>query len=485
MALNTLANDMASLPLKAIPLDLKIDRLIQVDQFRVATLIASGLFKVGKNLEYEGKLAKNSYWDKDRRKLFIELKDEHFSDGSVLHSEHVINSLKNCIKTSRKNTTSSFDKILGYKEFVSGKTTKLKGLKEIDDHNLVIEAEDYVPLLKEDLTLVACSIIKSIKPGSNNLLDGAIGTGAYRVLRSSKNEIILGRRKGKGPNRVKFFATNDFGNYQKLKDSADLILTESDIGKLKDFNSHRNSRLGNWQLSFNNQKTPFNNKLLRKAISLGIDFDSLYKNMGWEEARLQRGLFPFGMRGFRKRESIKRNLAEANKILKTLGHTNKKPLEFKILLSKKNGTDKVVSIWAQAFKGLNANPTIKVVDQGELIKLRNKGQFNIIFHGKASGSPDPHIILSSYLSDSRFNTPRVKNTRCDFLIRDSIRTHNTYARWEKYKKAEDCLLDTYFIVPLATVNYGLALVRKPWRITRKNQYLLYPYRVDEWEKDSL
>ena len=55
-------------------------------------------------------------------------------------------------------------------------------------------------------------------------------------------------------------------------------------------------------------------------------------------------------------------------------------------------------------------------------------------------------------------------------------------RFSVYKKAEDCLLDAAILMPLSTVQPGVALMRKPWKFTRQNKYLLYPYWISEWHK---
>lgn len=479
----SIAENKVQLPLKAIPDHLKTDRLIQVDQFRVVALLADSLFEVGKKLQVVGKLAKTSYWDKSRKKLHIELGDVTFSDGSVLDSKSVVNSISACVKSSERNTTSAFTKIKGYKDFIPGKSKSLRGLKILSEKKLSIEVDSFAPLLKENLSSTACSIVKSIKNNSNDLLNGAIGTGPYTLKERSKGHIHLVHRYGKGPKSVLFLPTDNYGDFQKMKGSFNLILVDSNVGDTPGYNKHKNSRLGNWQFSFNNQSPPFNKLELRKAISLGIDYEILLKTFNWEKERLQKGLFPFGMRGFQKRELEDRNLNESIKIFKTFGYTKKKPLIFTLLLSKRKNIESKIKLLERAFSEMPVKVSVKLVAQRDLIKLRNRGKFDILFHGKASGSHDPHIILSSYMSASRFNTPRVKNLKCDELIKKSLQTYDRPLRWSYYKEAENCLLQTYFIVPLATVNGGYALVKKPWRIARKNQYLLYPYFVNEWVKD--
>ena len=471
------------LPLRAIPENLKVNRLIQVDQVRVARLLSSSLFQIGKNLQLEGKLAKSSYWDKQRKKLHIQLGSATFSDGFQLDADSVISSLSRCIKFGSKNTTSAFTKIKGYQDFISGKSHTLRGLLKEGKNKIAIQTTLFAPLMKENLSSVACSITKPLKKDSHDLLDGAIGVGPYTIANKSKIAIVLKKRFGQGPKNVKFVPTNHYGNFDKLKDNANLILVNSKIENQRGFNSHKNSRLAYWQLSFNNESKPFSNIELRRAISLGLNHKQLALDMEWEKTNLQKGLFPLGMRGFQARNASERNLEKANKILTKSGYSPQKPLKFSLLLSKKKGSEKFLSTWKIAFQGLFVEPSIELIDHKELIKRRGKGEFDLLFHGKDAGSHDPHILLASYLSNSHFNTPRIKNKKCDELIILSLETYEKSERWSYYQKTEQCLLSTYFIIPLATLNSGYALVKKPWKISQKNQYRLNPYDVSNWVKE--
>ena len=348
---------------------------------------------------------------------------------------------------------------------------------------LVIKTTGFAPLIKENLASIACSIVKPIQGHSNDLLDGAVSTGPYILVRKSDRQIELKKRSGTGPEKVIFEATNHFGDFQKLKDKMSLILVDFDPGKTPGFTKHVNSMLGNWQLSFNNEKGKFSNLELRKAITYGINFKHLKEKLDWSEDRLQGGLFPFGMRGFMRRTFDDKNKSKASKILASLGYSQKNPLKFTILMAKGHGSEKAKPIWGEVFGDLPIVSRIELVDQTELVRRRDAGDFEALYHGKAAGSHDPHIILASYLSSSRFNTPRIKNKSCDSKIRHALSEHDHDLRWAHYKDAEKCLLGTYFIVPLATVNSGFALVKSPWRLSRKNQYLLHPYYANEWVRE--
>ena len=104
LAFRSFAEETVYLPLKAIPKHLKVDRLIQLDQFRVVALLANSLYEVGPKLQIDGKLAKSSVWDKDRKRLTIQLADARFPDGHEISADDVIRSVSACINPNPRLT---------------------------------------------------------------------------------------------------------------------------------------------------------------------------------------------------------------------------------------------------------------------------------------------------------------------------------------------------------------------------------------------
>ena len=100
------------------------------------------------------------------------------------------------------------------------------------------------------------------------VVNGAIGTGPYVLKEKTRaTQLFLAKKlEVSGPGEIRFLATNSFGNFEKLKGAMDLILVNSEIGEVPNFNKHRYSRFGNWQFSFNNQSHPFSDSRLRESI---------------------------------------------------------------------------------------------------------------------------------------------------------------------------------------------------------------------------
>lgn len=250
-----------------------------------------------------------------------------------------------------------------------------------------------------------------------------------------------------------------------------------------EFNQFEYARLGFYQLVLNNSRPPFNSEKVRKAIELGLDFDALAKGVGWKPEYLQAGFFPYGMRGFRQRAQG-RNVAEANKLLASAGYSAANPLKFTITMAKAKTSEHEATIWPHVFEGAWIKPVVELVDQNVLVDRRNAATFDALRIYKVPGSVDGDRLLSSYLTNSQYNTPRSVTRDCDKLIKAALQVVDVDERYHEYEKADACLMGHTILIPLASFQPGLALVRKPWALMRKNRYNLRPYDVQMWSSDA-
>ena len=484
-ATNALGATHAVLPLKGIPKKIALDNLVQVDEAYVGDLIAEGLFDIGEGFQINPVLAESVSWKNDGKTLNIKLKKASFSDGQIVTVDDVTRNLLRCIKHAEEALSLALLNIEGYLEFVSGKRATLAGLKKISDRELEIVSTSPSPLLPDALTFSNCHIIKG---SGTDLLSGALGTGAYRIDSRTSDKITLAKRtdyhrENLGPDAIEFRPTDTWGNFDALKSWATLITMEGEPGNAPDFNKFESSQLGTYQLIFNNARAPFNKEQVRQAIVAALDFHLLAAELGWSKERLQAGLFPFGMRGFKKRE-VNRDVAKATQILKQNGYTEKNPLRFTITIAKSQLAELEQKVWPRVFAGAPIVATVELLDQKSLFDRRSAGTYEALRVAKMPGSVDGHRLLTSYLSHSKFNTPRSVLPDCDKLIKASLSIANIDARYEQYERADACLMSHVTLIPLATIQPGYALLKKPWAINRESRYNLRPYNVYRWRPDG-
>ncbi len=474
----------AYLPVKAIPSTLPVDRLVQVSDSHIADLVAEGLFGVTEGVQNSPHLALRAAWVEPGKLLRIELRRATYSDGTPVTPAGVIDALEHCMLSLENEVSFALREVDGYHEFKSKRAEHVRGMRVAFGNAIEIQTVRPAPLLINDLSDANCRILKPGPSGTIDLLQGAVGTGPYVLTGSGANEITLKRRdnyygRNRGPERVVFRQTNHMGDFSKLQDWSSLIVTEADPGGAEAFNKFEFAELGTYQLIPNHSRPPFNQLSIRRALEAAIDFDRLARGMNWSRDRLQAGMFPFGMRGFHKRERM-RDLDRAIQLLTKEGYTPANPLRFTITISKSAISEREVSVWPSVFEGAPIEAKVELLPHAELVKKRNAADFDALRIIKYPGRSEAQRLLAAYLSTSKWNTPRAQLPECDKLITQVLRTGDAEQRQRIYLLANDCLMRNALLVPLSSIQPGLVLVRKPWRLNRSNPYLLYPYLVSDW-----
>ena len=439
------------------------------------------------------RLAEKSEWSSDQKTLRVKLRAAMFSDGSLVTAKDVAESLSYCIRNGGKTLLVAVGSVVGYRSFVNGHAPELAGITVSGGSNIEIRLSRRSPLLLDDLAQADCHIVKPAANGSHDLLKGAIGSGPYVLKSVDLRDVILERNphyyaKLDGPQTAVYRVTADYGRWDDLKSWVTMATTESEPvpGPGAAFQKIEISELGTYQLILNNSKAPFNRVEVRRAVGLALDYDRLAEKLGWSPGTLQAGLVPLGMTGFKHRETIGRaaRVAQAIRLLKQAGYTARHPLKFTVLLSQLPDYEKEASLWPTLFAGAPIEVRVELVSHAERIARTDRGEFQAVRSMKYAGSSESHRLLSTYLSGSSFNPTRSREPECDRLISRSISTLDRDARYEGYAQADACLMDRAILVPLASIQSGYVFLKEPWKLSRTNRYLLYPYWISEWRQSA-
>ncbi len=486
------AETTAYLPLRALPQSLAPDTLKYATDNFIFRQVTSGLYVIGEGFQVNPHLVDQATWDSKRRKLSLSIRTAKWSDGTDVQLRDVVDALERCVKSSKKTLLSSVTSIDGFEEFMTGKSKKLSGIVSTGERGIDIHVKMDAPLLVDDLAQAECHLIKPGPGGTLDLSQGAIGVGPYRFGGISGDEVKLTRNpyyflKNDGPDTVILRKTPHFGDFDQLKTWVTMTTTEM-TPKTTDpeFTKIDASELGSHQLIFNHSKPPFDRIELRRAVALALDIETWAKHVEISAERIQGGLVPFGMRGFEKRDLRQRpkELSEARALLTKLGYNQKNPFRFSIHFSKLTNFEKEVEVWKHVFGDLPILPEFKLVAHSDIISLQNKGEYEAMRVYKYPGSTESHRLLASYLSGSDYNPTRSVAPKCDKLTRSSFSEMDREKRFKLYQKADACLMSHQILVPLASLNPGYVMLRKPWKLKRTNRYLLYPYWTSEWSKQS-
>jgi ABC-type transport system substrate-binding protein len=481
----------AYLPLKALPVSLDPAQLKIANDSYIFRQIAEGLFSIGEAFQIIPRLADGVEWSADQKHLTIRIKPGKFSDGSVVTAKDVADSLSYCIRNADKTLLFAVQAIEGYESYTHDLSHELAGLKVSGPASIDITLSRHAPLLLDDLAQGDCHIVKPSPQGSRDLLKGALGSGPYVLKSVSATDVTLGRNlfyeaQVSGPDTAIFRLTEDYGQFDRLKSWVTMATTDSKPASDPGFSATEISELGTYQLVFNNSKKPFNDIRVRQAVARAIDYKSLAEKVNWSEDTLQEGLVPLGMRGFLKRNPSDRSQAikAATLLLKKSGYTARHPLRFTVLFSSIPEYAREAPIWQGLFSGVPIIVRSEIVPHAERNARMDSGDFEAARWIKYAGSTESHRLLLSYLSHSPFNPTRSHEPKCDQLIEKSVSDQNRETRFQLYAQADSCLMDQAILVPLASLQTGYVLMKKPWKLTRSNRYLLYPYWVSEWRQDG-
>lgn len=477
------AGERVYLPLSILPRSIVVDDMKQMGEGLVADPIIDTLFEMGEGFQISPVLAKSVSWKKGGTVMDISLNRASFSDGGPVTADDVLRTLRRCIKQTGRDELSPLQSIVGYEEFAAGRAADLRGLTKFSELGLRIEMTRPTPLLPDALTSDACDVVKG---ETTDLLGGALGTGAYKVESADEKEIVLRRRADRpagsaAPEFIVYRGTADWGDFEKLKEWATMVVTKKDPGDAPGFRKFEYSPLGNHLLLLNNSKPPFDDPKVREAVSLAVDFGALAADFGWRKERLQAGLFPFGMRGFKPRRA-KRDLAKAASILRAAGFTESRPLKFTVLVSRTDALAAESSAWTRAFAGAPIAASVQTVPPQEMGARKTSGDFEAARVIAGPGSYDGYKTLIRYRSRSEDNVPRASAPECDALTLKALALTDIDARNAQYGKADDCLMSRHVLVPLASLEPRYALIRKPWSFTRTSRYNLYPYSISLWKR---
>jgi len=283
-------------------------------------------------------------------------------------------------------------------------------------------------------------------------LNKAIGTGAYKFVSWQKaNKITLVRNDnywGEKPQFEKLEylpivedSTRIAGVQTNNIDIAESIPPDSLPNLEKDKSVKVVKILAIDQLFFGVQCTtpPFNNKLARQAVNLGLDRESMVRDV-MNGGRPATCMLPKGMLGFDPSlPEIKRDLPKAQDLLKKSGYKGE-PVTLIVPI----GWYPKLSEQAQALMAqlteIGFNIKLEMLEGAAFISKRGAGNYNLYITGAAHQGGDPDMFLSMrVLGDSAKSG--YKNADLNNWINKAREGNTTEARQSAYAKVMQIMAD--------------------------------------------
>ena len=256
--------------------------------------------------------------------------------------------------------------------------------------------------------------------------------------------------------------------------------------------------LGTYYLSMNLNKAPFNNKNVRKALSLAIDRDYVantvmqgtytpaYNYVGTGVDDVDPGKFLENSKAANGgktyiSEDYKANLEEAKKALAEAGYPEGKGFPTITYSTNDTGYHKAVAEYLQqVYKDLGITMNIDIVDWSSFTSKRRAGEYEMARNGWVMDYNDASNMIELFVSSNGNNDGKYNNPAFDKAMNDSKVADKT-AHFAALHEAEKIVSEDYGFIPVAYYNdfwLQSTSLKGTWHSPYGYWYLQYAYLAD-------
>ena len=256
--------------------------------------------------------------------------------------------------------------------------------------------------------------------------------------------------------------------------------------------------LGTYYLSMNLNKAPFNNKNVRKALSLAIDRDYVantvmqgtyspaYNYVGTGVDDVDPGKFLENSKAANGgkpyiSEDHKANLEEAKKALAEAGYPEGKGFPTITYSTNDTGYHKALAEYLQqVYKDLGITMNIDIVDWSSFTPKRRAGEYEMARNGWVMDYNDASNMIELFVSSNGNNDGKYNNPAFDKAMNDSKVADKT-AHFAALHEAEKIVSEDYGFIPVAYYNdfwLQSTSLKGTWHSPYGYWYLQYAYIAD-------
>ena len=209
---------------------------------------------------------------------------------------------------------------------------------------------------------------------------------------------------------------------------------------------------GTYYYRFNTEKPPFDNKLVRKALSLSLDRTLIVEKVtkgGQQEAF---SFTPPDPDSYYPPTQLEYNPKKAKELLLEAGYSDENPFpSVDLLYNTSEGHQKLAQAIQQMWKtALNVDVTLTNTDWKVYLSRQSIGDFQIARAGWIGDYIDPKSFLDMMVTGRGNNQTGWSNESFDELLSAAANSTSQNERFENFYKAEKILIDEMPIIPIYT-----------------------------------
>ncbi|SHH84177.1 peptide/nickel transport system substrate-binding protein [Caloranaerobacter azorensis DSM 13643] len=415
----------------------------------VMTQIYDTLVYATEDMEIQPGLAESWNQVDDTTWEFNIRKGVKFHNGEELKASDVKFTLDRMMKSSK----------------VSHIVEAIDSVEVVDDYKVVIKTkEPFSPLLAH-LAHSAAGILneKAVKEAGDNYGQNPVGTGPFKFVSwEAGDKITLERFDDyfRGPAKLKkvIFRVVPEGTNRTIgleTGEIDIAYGIEPIDKDRVAN-HENLQLieapslGMYYIGFNCEKAPFDNKLVRQAVSYAINPDDIIEAVLSGSGFKANSPIAPGVFGYNdKLNRYEYNPEKAKELLKEAGYENGFKTELWISGSLAN---QIAQIVQAQLKEIGIDVSIESLEWGTYIDRTAKGEQEMFFLGWTTVTGDAdyglYPLFHSSAKGSAGNRSFYGNPEVDKLLEQGKVATDIEKREEIYKKAQELIMEDAPIFPL-------------------------------------
>lgn len=229
-----------------------------------------------------------------------------------------------------------------------------------------------------------------------------------------------------------FIARSESNNIDRIESSENLTLEKTDALAID-------------YIGINTEKEPFNNKLVRQAITHAFDQEAVLSGVFNGSGTPAIGpLSPVTLGYDENLERLEYDMDRARELLAEAGYED--GFDATIMINEDNPERLDTAIWMQeSLAELNIDIEIQQVEWGAYLEMTGNGEHDMFVLGWSNPPADPNHLLSTLFHSDMIGTAGNRsffsNSELDTLLDEGKSESDEAAREEIYKQAQEILID--------------------------------------------
>jgi len=402
-----------------------------------------------------------------------------WSDGSPITTDDVLKSWKRMIspRLASEYAYLIYNFVAGAKDYYDGKETDFAhvGVRAPDERTVVVTLVNPTPYLA---SIIANHTAWDVLPvnvlSRHGSLDerstpwtrpgNLVCCGPFMLKEWVPQQRIVAVRN---PNywdaahvrldEVDFYPTEDIAAEERMFRGGQLDRTqEIPVAKIDTYRRenpevlHIDPYLGVYFYRCNVSRPPLDDIRVRKALALGIDRESLIRNVTRGGETPAYAVSPPGDAGYTPRARITGSLEDARKLLAEAGFPGGKGMKPVQLLYNTQANNKQIAEAIQEMWRRNLGVETELINQEWKVYLDSQHTHNYQMErsGWIADYPDPHVFLEIWESGNGNNDTLWSNAAYDSLLHQALHAGDNATRYEIYQKMDAILVDECPVIPI-------------------------------------